>query len=93
MRYFFIIVYMLLLPVTIIAMLWKILDTVEELREENSKENKEESKPKRKHLSVGQSDFDNAFGGRKAYSMFKNQNGLYEPVTPSKGIEIKKKEE
>lgn len=93
MIYFIIIVYMLLLPVTIIAMLWKILDTVEKLRKENRQEENEEAKRKRKHLSVGQSDFDNAFGGRKAYSMFKNQNGLYEPVIPSRGIEIKKKEE
>lgn len=93
MIYFGIIVYMFLLPVTLIAMLWKILDTVENLRNEIKQEEKEESKRTRKHLSIGQSDFDNAFGGRKAYSMFKNQNGLYEPVTPSKGIEIKKKEE
>jgi len=90
MIYFFIIIYMLLLPITIITFLWTILDKVENLKSEPAKE---EVKIHRKHLSIGQSDFDNAFGGRKAYSMFKNQNGLYEPVTPSKGIPLKKEEE
>lgn len=91
MIYFCIIVYMFILPASILAFLWKILDGIETLKEQPKEEEKTE--PARKHFSVGKSDFDNAFGGRKAYSMFKNTNGLYEPVTPSKGIPIKKKEE
>ncbi len=92
MRYFFIIVYMLLLPILLIAFLWKILDKLEKLEEENIKTT-EEKKVVRKHKTIAHSDFDNAFGGRKAYSIYKNKDGLYEPITPSKGISLKKKEE
>ncbi len=73
--------------------LLKQIEILKKQTEKISITNKEDNKTTRKHLSIGQSDFDNAFGGRKAYSMFKNQNGLYEPVTPSRGIPIEKKEE
>lgn len=81
-----------LATVILSVILFKQVETLKELVKENEAK-KIESKPLRKHISVGQSDFDNAFGGRKAYAMFKNTNGLYEPVTPSKGIKIEKKEE
>lgn len=91
MLYAFIIFYLAILPITFIVFFWKILAAIDKLKEQPTKEEKTE--PVRKHFSVGKSDFDNAFGGRKAYSIYKNNNGLYEPVTPSRGIEIKKKEE
>jgi hypothetical protein len=87
--------YLLALPATVLFFLWKIYDIVskmnEQIKEVDTK--KEEKEIKRKHLAVGQSDFENAFGGRKAYAIYKNTNGLYEPVKPSNGIPIKKKEE
>ena len=94
MQYLLIVVYILLLPITIIAFLWKILDTVEKIKEERQQQPVEPVKKEiRKHTSIEKSNFNNAFGGRKTYEIFKNTNGLYEPVTPSKGIELKKKEE
>ena len=86
MQYYFILIYILLIP--IIGLLWNILNV---LQKQKQTPVKEEPKQPRRHLSIGQSDFENAFGGRKAYSIYKNTNGLYEPVTPSKGISIKNK--
>lgn len=88
MQYFMQFVYMLLLPITIITLLLRILDYVEKL---NKKENTE-TRAIRKHATIEKSNYDNAFGGRKAYEIYKNRDGLYEPITPSKGIKIKKEE-
>ncbi len=96
MVYALIITYMILLPIVLIAFLWKILDTIEKnnKNEENKiEENKKNNKVIRQHNTIKQSNFENSFGGRKTYEIFKNTNGLYEPVTPSKGINLKKKEE
>lgn len=96
MIYAFIIIYMLLFPVTVLLLLLKILDLVEKLKNENKntiEEKETKTQTTRKHYTIGQSKFDNAFGGRKAYEIYKNTNGLYEPITPSRGIPIKKKEE
>lgn len=84
-----IIVYMFLLPITLIAFLWKILDQIEDLKETK----KQEIVTKRTHPTMQKSNYDNAFGGRKAYEIYKNKDGLYEPITPSKGIKLEKKEE
>lgn len=96
MHYLFIILYTVILPIIFIVFLWKILNAVEELEEsvkQNQIESQKETKIIRKHKSIEKSNFDNAFGGRKAYEIYKNNNGLYEPVTPSKGMKIEKKEE
>lgn len=63
------------------------------IQENVKSETNQDQKQIRKHVPIAQSDFDNVFGGRKAYEIYKNKDGLYEPVTPSKGIPIKKKEE
>jgi hypothetical protein len=82
---------MFILPTTLIVFLWKILNTVEDIKE--TIELQKETRKVRTHKAIEKSNFDNAFGGRKAYEIYKNTNGLYEPVTPSKGIKIEKKEE
>lgn len=87
---FIIVVYMLLLPITLIAFLWKILDKIDELQETTKKQ---EIVSKRTHPVMQKSNYDNAFGGRKAYDIYKNKDGLYEPITPSKGIRLEKKKE
>lgn len=87
--FLFIIVYMLLLPITIIAFLWLILDRV-------SKKTINEpiiKKQNRQHTGIKKSNYNNSFGGRKAYDIYKNKDGLYEPVMPSRGMKIEKKEE
>lgn len=91
MQIFLKIVYMLILPAIYIFLLGKILDEIQELKE--TMETQKETRTLRKHKPIEKSNFDNAFGGRKAYEIYKNTNGLYEPVTPSKGIKIEKKEE
>ncbi len=95
MVYVFIILYLLVLPVTTIFMLWKIMDSEEEILKilKDKPQKIDTQQIQRQHTNIGQADYDNAFGGRKAYSIYKNTNGLYEPITPSKGIQIKKKEE
>ncbi len=87
--FIFIIAYIFLLPITIIAFLWQILDKVSEkpINETITK------KQNRQHPSIKKSNYNNAFGGRKAYDIYKNKDGLYEPVTPSRGMKIEKKEE
>jgi len=89
MLYLLMFVYMILLPITLIAFLWKILDKLERF----DKRKETEPRALRKHPSIEKSNYDNVFGGRKAYEVYKNKQGLYEPVTPSRGVKIEKKEE
>lgn len=48
---------------------------------------------KRKHSNIGQANFNNILQGRNNYDKYKNKDGLYEPVTGKKGIELKEKGE
>lgn len=97
MQYFesiVLIIYFTIFPIAVIWYLYKISNTFEDIsRKLNIKQPEAESKIKRIHSSIAKSDYENAFGGRKAYEIYQNQDGLYEPVMPSKGIELKKKEE
>lgn len=97
MIYFLIIVYMFLLPVTVIYCLLKILDIVENLErqisETNLSKNNSETniRKRRTHKKIAISDYGNAFSKRNTvydYSEYKNQKGLYEPVKPKKGIKL-----
>ena len=87
---FIIMIYMFLLPGAIIIMLYKIISSLEDLKESNEEI---KSKQMRTHPKINKS-YDNAFGGKATgYELYMNKNGLYEPIKPSKGIELKKKEE
>ena len=58
--------------------------------------NKEVDKPKefkRIHSNIGQANFNNILQGRNNYDKYKNKDGLYEPVTGKRGIELKEKGE
>lgn len=88
MLYLIMFVYMLLLPTVMIALLYRIMDKIEEL----NKNKNQETKQIRKHPTIEKSNYENAFGGRKAYEIYQNKSGLYEPQRPSKGIELKKEE-
>lgn len=49
----------------------------------------------RKHATIGQNNYNgvlNARGDKQAYEVFKNKNGLYEPVRPHQGIKIEKED-
>ena len=100
MIYFLIIVYMFLLPATVIFSLVKIIDILCELKQEQEKKPKESSIQKRRaHKKIALSDYGNSFSKRintYDYSEYKNQKGLYEPVQPHRGIKLSenhKKEE
>lgn len=88
MMYILVMFYMFAYSIVTIALLWKIFKSTKELNKQNIKE----SKIQRTHPTI-QKSYDNAFGGAKAYELYKNKNGLYEPIIPSKGIKLKKKEE
>ena len=55
--------------------------------------NNNDKKVKREHSSISQAKFDNILQGRENYKKYKNQDGLYEPVKPKNGIEIKPRKE
>lgn len=84
---FIIMTYMFLLPGTIIIMLYKIISSLEDLKESNEEI---KNKQMRTHPKINKS-YDNAFGGKTTgYELYMNENGLYEPVKPSKRNRAKK---
>lgn len=99
MIYFLIILYMFLIPATIIFCLIKIIDILE-LKQKQEEKPKESSIQKRRtHKKIALSDYGNSFNKRTNtydYSEYKNKKGLYEPVQPHRGIKLSenhKKEE
>ena len=97
MLYVLIVAYMIILPLTLILLLVKILDIVEDISK--NKFTKTENKSvlaRRKHTNIGPSNYSNVFNKRNAYNYdkYKNNEGLYQPVTPHKpGVKIQKKED
>ena len=78
----------ILLIIAIIAMI--------RLKASIDNSNKEVDKPrefKRTHSNIGQANFNNILQGRNNYDKYKNKDGLYEPVTGKRGIELKEKGE
>lgn len=67
-----------------------ILQTISEINSKEVDTKKTKEKGIRKHLAIQNSKYENSFGGRYSYDKYKNTDGLYEPVKPSKGIELKK---
>lgn len=91
MIYLLILVYMIIFPVTTIAMLYKILDKLEK-----EKANIERTQKRKTHPSIAKSNYTSVLTGRKSmpeYEKYKNKDGLYEPIKPKNGIEIKKRED
>ena len=90
---------MVIFPATVIIMLMKILDIVEEINKNgNTKIDSKSVLSKRKHVNIGSSNYGNVFNKRNSvkynYDKYKNNKGLYEPVTPHKpGVKIQKKED
>ena len=63
---------------------------------ENNQEKEEIKTIKRKHATIQNTNYNSvltARGEKKAYEVFKNENGLYEPVKPQGiGIKIEKED-
>ena len=55
--------------------------------------NSESKSIKRVHSSISQAKFDNVLQGRQSYQKYENRDGLYEPIKPKNGIEIKPRKE
>ena len=89
MYYLLIIIYIVSSIMTIFY-LYKIFATLNTINSKDSKEKANNKKNIRIHPGISQSNYDNSFGGRKAYEKYQNKDGLYEPVRPSKGINLKK---
>lgn len=96
MIYFLIILYMFLIPATIIFCLIKIIDILE-LKQKQEEKPKESSIQKRRtHKKIALSDYGNSFSKRTNtydYSEYKNKKGLYEPVQPHRGIKLSENHE
>lgn len=97
MIYFLIILYMFLIPATVIFSLMKIIDILCDLKQEQEEKPKESSIQKRRtHKKIALSDYGNSFSKRTNtydYSEYKNKKGLYEPVQPHRGIKLSENHE
>lgn len=94
MIYLLILIYMIILPVAIIVMLYKILGKLEE--EKTNADIERIEKKRKTHPSIAKSNYTSILNARKSmpeYEKYKNKDGLYEPIKPRGGIEIKKGEE
>lgn len=80
--------YMALFPTVFGVLLYRILVKLDDLREEK----KQDMQIKRVHTAVKTSNYNNSYGNR-AYDIYKNKNGLYEPQKPHQGVELKEKKE
>ena len=81
-----------LIMITInIYLIWKALNLLKDkISQENDEGNKTNKIFKRNHSNINPVSFSNPIQARKnLYDDYKNEKGLYEPVTPRKGIEIK----
>ena len=58
------------------------------IRELDKIDNKKPKKTRRNHSTINPVSFSNPIQSRK-YKEYENEKGLYEPVKPRKGIEIK----
>lgn len=98
LTFILIFVYMILLPLSVIIMLIKIREDIEKLQESKEvKPNKNRIAERRRHTSIGTANYNSVFNRRdnaKEYDIYKNNNKLYEPVTPHKpGVKIHEKED
>lgn len=84
--------YVILLLIALILFMIQIkLDKLnDKISQENDEGNKTNKVFKRNHSNINPVSFSNPIQARKnLYDDYKNEKGLYEPVTPRKGIEIK----
>lgn len=90
MLFVLIFVYLLLFPITLIILLYKILDVLEKQR----KEPFQKQRNSRKHPSIGKTSYTSPLRTRtNVYDKYKNKEGLYEPIHPLMGVKIEKREE
>lgn len=88
---FFIILIILCIVAAILYCMQKEIKLLnDKISQENNEDNKTNKVFKRNHSNINPVSFSNPIQARKnLYDDYKNEKGLYEPVTPRKGIEIK----
>jgi len=83
----------LLLMLAIIALIYEQNNLIKEFIKQNKNSNKKEN-IYREHSQIAKSNFANILKSRtNAYAKYQNKDGLYEPITPKNGIELKDKRE
>ena len=86
-----ILILLLIITIIIVIIMMIVLDiTINKLLKISNKP-VNENKRKRIHTSISKVNFSNLLNGR--YDKFKNKDGLYEPISPKKGIELKERKE
>lgn len=88
MIYLLILIYLILLPGTMIVMLYKIINKLDKMKTIEKQTQTKSVLKRRKHTNIKASSYNNVFAGR--YDEYKNNKGLYEPQTPHKGVKLEK---
>lgn len=93
MLYFLAFMYFIFFPILIVALLVLIYEELK-YKKHTNQDIKEEKSIRRTHPTIKSSQYNNVFANRNSpYEQYKNEKGLYEPVTPSRGIKLNNKEE
>lgn len=88
MIYLLILIYMILLPATILVMLYNIINELDKIKTEPKQTQIKSVLKRRKHTNIKASNYANTFN--KRYEDYTNNKGLYEPQTPHRGVKIEK---
>ena len=90
--YFFMLI-IFIASLIIIALIEKQNNLIKELIEKINP-NKDKKNTYREHKAISKSNFSSILQGRtNAYAKYQNKDGLYEPIKPKAGIELKNKRE
>lgn len=90
---FILIILILIINLTIVVLIEKQNNLIKELIEQINS-NKDKKNTYREHKAISKSNFASILQGRtNAYAKYQNKDGLYEPIKPKAGIELKNKRE
>lgn len=83
--------YILIVPVISLIILYKIMKKIDNIMKKDDNKKNKSVMSKRTHTNIGKNDYSKVFNVRKnAYEDYKTNKGLYEPVTPHKGVKLGK---
>ena len=80
----------LLVFINILQLIVYIFDVVNRNYKKEPIKQTEAMQIKRRSGNIKTSDYTNVFNNRTSYKIYQNENGLYEPQKPSKGIDLKR---
>lgn len=91
MIYYIILLYTIIFPIILSVMLYKIIKILKKIVKKDDNKKNKSVMSKRTHTNIGKNDYSKVFNVRKnAYEDYKTNKGLYEPVTPHKGVKLGK---